>query len=222
MSNVLPKEQQSAYERWEMASFGEPVPLTKPAAQAAQAALDVLVEQKVNALRDQAQQEGRQAGYEAGMAEGRAAGLTAGQAEIAKQSAALRQLTQSFGEEVASANESMADDLLTLALDLTKAMLKSALAIRPELMLPVVGEAIRYLPSVQQPAILFLHPQDVALVKEHMEDELAKSGWRIAEDMQLTRGGCRIETASNQIDASMQTRWQRIAEALSKESDWLA
>jgi hypothetical protein len=37
----------------------------------------------------------------------------------------------------------------------------------------------------------------------------------------MDRGGCRVETASNQIDATTSTRWQRIAASLGKDSDWL-
>jgi flagellar assembly protein FliH len=131
------------------------------------------------------------------------------------------QKAATFGTEVAQANDVIADDMLDLALDLAKAMLKTALAVRPELVLPIVGEAIRYLPSLQQPALLFLHPDDAALVKDHMQDELNKAGWRVAEDAHMERGGCRVETASNQIDASTSTRWQRIAAALGKDLDWL-
>jgi flagellar assembly protein FliH len=49
-----------------------------------------------------------------------------------------------------------------------------------------------------------------------------KMGWKIADDRQLEPGSCRIETANNQIDASLPTRWQRLAASLGKESDWLA
>jgi flagellar assembly protein FliH len=55
-----------------------------------------------------------------------------------------------------------------------------------------------------------------------MDDELTKAGWRVAEDMHLEPGGCRIETASNQIDASLGNRWERMAASLSQESGWLS
>ncbi|HJU71301.1 MAG TPA: flagellar assembly protein FliH [Paucimonas sp.] len=214
MSSAIPKEQQSAYERWELASFGDERSSAKAAAQAA---ANELALQQIAAMREQARQEG----YATGYAEGRAAGLEMGRTDAAREIAPLHQIAAAFGDEVARANESMAEDMLNLALDLAKALLKTSLAIRPELVLPVVGEAIRYLPSVQQPAILFLHPQDAAIVRDHMGDDLAKAGWRVADDAQLARGGCRVETASNQIDATITTRWQRIAEALGKQADWL-
>jgi flagellar assembly protein FliH len=144
-----------------------------------------------------------------------------GLAQAAVELDSLRSIAAQLGEESARADEIIAQDVLNLALDLAKAMLKTSLAVKPELVVPIVSEAIRYLPSVQQPALLFLNPQDAAIVKSHMEDELLKAGWRVAEDMQLQRGGCRIETASNQIDATVGTRWQRLAEALGKNSEWL-
>jgi flagellar assembly protein FliH len=69
--------------------------------------------------------------------------------------------------------------------------------------------------------MLFLHPDDAAHVKECLQDDLAQADWRIVEDPNIQRGGCRVETASNQIDASIGTRWQRIARALGKSSEWL-
>lgn len=212
MSSAIPKEQQTAYQRWEMASFGD----ERPSAMRTSAPAAALAEQIANS-----REEARVTGYAAGFEAGRAAGLGAGRAEAALDLSHLRKVAETFGSEVAQANELIAEDVLDLALDLAKAMLKTALAVRPELITPIVGAAIRYLPTLQQPALLFLHPADALLIREHMGEELTKAGWRVAEDGQMERGGCRVETASNQIDASTSTRWQRIAAALGKESDWM-
>jgi flagellar assembly protein FliH len=217
MSNAtVPKEQQTAYQRWEMNSFGDNRASSKTAETTA-ASNKLTIEQTA-----QLREEARAKGYAEGMAEGRAAGLAQGRADAAREVATLQTLAQSLSQEVIRADEIISQDLMNLALDIAKAMLKTSLSVHPELVLPIIGEAIHYLPSLQQPAILFVNPADAVIVKDHMRDELDKAGWRIAEDMQLQRGGCRIETATNQIDASTQTRWQRIAEALGKESDWLA
>ena len=217
MSNAtVPKEQQTAYQRWEMNSFGDNRASTQTAA--ATAASNKLTIEQTAQLREEA----RAKGYAEGMAEGRAAGLAQGRADAAREVASLQALAQSLSQEVVRADEIISQDVMNLALDIAKAMLKTSLSVHPELVLPIVGEAIHYLPSLQQPAILFLNPGDVKIVKDHMSDELDKAGWRIAEDSHLQRGGCRIETATNQIDASAETRWKRIAEALGKESDWLA
>jgi flagellar assembly protein FliH len=219
LSNAIPKEQQTAYERWELASFGDTRASTvkQVKEEFTHSAITKLVNEQIAAKREEA----RQAGYAEGHAQGHAAGLAAGRTEATQETNHLRQIAESFGNAVAHANDAIAQDLLNLALDIAQAMLKTSLDIKPELVLPVISEAIRYLPNVQQPAALYLHPQDTNIVRQHMGAELEKSGWRIAEDMNVTRGGCRVETASNQIDASIETRWQRIAEALGKESNWL-
>jgi len=227
MSNVIPKEQQSAYQRWEMMSLGEDRPSlsarlkspAQPAAnEAAQAAsIAAAVAEQARQAREQAHAEG----YAAGLEEGRAAGLKEARAQVEQERRTLQSIAEMFGTEVAQANELIASDMLDLSLDLAKAMLKTALNVRPELIVPLVREAIHYLPTLQQPALLHLHPEDAAIVARIMGDEINTAGWRIVEDSHMDRGGCRVETASNQIDASTPTRWQRLAAALGKDVDWL-
>lgn len=230
-SPVIPKEQLSAYQRWEMASLGSGSTAreTSPAPET-----DVAAAKSLAILRENARQEGYSAGLAegravglaegrtAGISEGRAIGLAEGQREVAENTARLRQIAENFGAAVAHVDQLIAQDILDLTLDLAKAMLKTSLAVRPELIIPIVSEAIRAMPTVQQPAFLILHPDDALLISNHMGDELVKAGWRISEDVHLEHGGCRIETATNHVDASAQTRWQRLAHALGKESDWLA
>jgi len=212
MSDSLPKERQSAYQRWEMASFE-----TNDAALANQVEPKVS-ETELAAIREAA----RQQGFAEGMTQGHAAGLERGRAEAEQALSHVQQIAAAFSDEIRRADEIIAEEMLDLGLDLAKAMLKTALEVRPELVLPVVAEAIRYLPSLQQPALLFLHPADALLAREFIGEELSKAGWRVTEDMQLERGGCRVETPSNQIDGSLPVRWQRIASALGKNVDWLA
>lgn len=216
MSEPLPKEKMSAYARWELASFDQPVAMSRQEERDSRPTIE-----EIAAIRDEARRKGRTEGYAEGFAEGRDAGWKQGLAEASVELASLRQAATAFGQEVAKADERITQQMLDLALDLAKAMLKTGLAVRPELVLPVVSEAVRYLPAVQHPALLYLHPLDAELVRDHLGEELGKTGWRILDDAQIDRGGCRVETASNQIDATVQTRWQRIAAALSRDDDWL-
>lgn len=216
-ANLIPKEQQTAYQRWEMASFGD----NRQGAKASPDPNDAAIAAVREAARLQGYAEGKQQGQEEGRKNGYTAGLEQGRSDAAKEIACLQQLAENFRSELTQANEVVAKDMLNLALDLAKAMLKTALQVRPELVLPIVSEAIRYLPTLQQPALLYLHPTDAQLVERAMESELSKSGWRIVHDAHIARGGCRIETGSNQIDATAPVRWQRIAAALGQESDWM-
>lgn len=227
-NNIIPKEQMTPYQRWELASFDEAEELPPPAEEQF---IDepppppALTPEELDAIREQARQEGyaegQQQGLQAGRQEGYMAGLQQGQQEVNETIQHLRQIAVSFSTEVSQCSESMAPEMLNLALDLSKAMLKTTLKVKPELILPTISAAIHSLPSLQLPALLYVHPVDAALVRENMEDDLSQQGWRIVEDPELDRGGCRIETGTNQVDATTQTRWRRIAESLSKQLDWL-
>ncbi len=209
-----PKELQSAYQRWEMNSFGDerpsvvakrPPPVAPPS------------EEMLAAIREQARQEGYAAGQDAGYADG----LALGRADAAAELVHLRTLAATFGDAVAAADETIANDVLELALHLARGMLRIALDVKPELILPVVREAIGYLPVMQQPAQIQLNPADAELVRNAIGEELEASGWRIVDDTTIARGGCKIDTPSNQIDAQAASRWQRLAQALGKNLEWL-
>jgi flagellar assembly protein FliH len=220
MSDAVPKERQTAYQRWELASFGAPeeAPQENRQQQIDTEALLAEAREQIAAAREQARREG----LAEGLAQGYQTGMEQGRAQALEENSLLQQLSVAFGAEIAHAKELVAQDLLDLALDLAKAMLKTVLAVQPERVLPIVNEAIGYLPTLQQPALLFLNPDDAMLVRERMGTELASAGWRVLDEAAMERGGCRIETASNQIDAATSSRWQRIAASLGKDGSWMA
>jgi flagellar assembly protein FliH len=219
----LPKEMQSAYQRWEMASFGDERPSTaaKRAASAPPEPVAPLVvlptAEELEAIREAARSEGLEEGRAAGYDEG----LAAGRADAAAELVHLRDIATTFGQAVAQADETIANDVLDLALHLARAMLRTALEVKPELLIPAVREAIEYLPVLQQPALLMLNPQDADIVRNAIGEELDKGGWRVVPDPAVGRGGCKIDTATNQIDAQAGARWQRLAHSLGKNLEWL-
>ncbi|MFL6709214.1 MAG: flagellar assembly protein FliH [Massilia sp.] len=218
-----PKEQQTAYQRWEMNSFGDNRPSTVAARSAAAAVPAAPVytgpsDEELAQIRENA----RLAGIEEGHAAGYADGMALGRAEAAVELEHLQSIAGEFSGALAAADENIAGDVLELALHLAKTMVRNALEIKPEIVIAVVREAIEYLPVVQQPALLILNPLDAELVKDNLGDELDKGGWRVARDPAIARGGCKIDTATNQIDATIGARWERLASALGKDVDWLA
>ena len=214
-SCVIRKDDPAAFQPWEPTSFDA---ATEGVTAADSANVTLPTIEQIAAIEEQARQEG----FDAGHAEGHAQGLAEGREQAAREAARLHDIAEAFSSEVSRADELISQQVLELSLDLTRALLKSALAIQPELVLPIVREAVRYLPTLQQPALLYLNPADTALVSQNMGDELAKLGWTLTDDAQLEPGGCRVDSAHNQIDASLPTRWQRLTAALGKDSDWLA
>lgn len=214
-SSVISSADQTSFKTWEIASLeGDPHAVSM----AQRAGISLPTIEQITAIQEQARQEG----YLAGHAEGHAEGYALGEQKAVQEAARLHDLANAFSTEISQADELISQQVLDLSIDFAHAILKTALTVRPELVIPIVKEAVRYLPAMQQPALLFLNPDDAVLVNDRIGGELTKLGWQIADDAQLDRGGCRVETANNQIDASLPTRWQRLAASLSKESDWLA
>ena len=210
-----PKEQQSAYQRWEMNSFGD----ERPSVVAKRPQAPSLPSQDVIAG---IQEEARLIGYDEGHAAGYADGLAIGRAAAAAELEHIQSIALTFSTALSAADEAIAADMLELALHLARGMLRCALEVKPELIIPLVREAIGYLPVLQQPALLQLNPADAVIVRAAMGEELDKGGWRLVEDAQIGRGGCKIDTASNQIDAQASSRWARLTTALGKNNvEWL-
>lgn len=192
-SQFVPKEQLSAYQRWEMNSFD----------------VDLPTADEIEGIHRQARQEGYTAGYQ----EGKNIALTEVQ-RLQKLIAGLEQELQQFDDRIAQ-------DLLTLALDVAKQVTGEALKVRPELILAVVKEALNLLPQANQHVSFILHPADAAMVRANMGEQLRHPGWKIVEDATIERGGCRVETANTQIDATLSSRWQRVVTALGQDHHWL-
>jgi flagellar assembly protein FliH len=201
-SSVIPKQKLSAYQRWELNSFDATAP-------GKNGATILPTAEQVERIYQQAREEG--------CATGRQEVMIQGQAEAQR----LRTLLDNLERELQQFDQHMAQDLLTLSLDVARRMLCQALKVRPELVLPVVQEAIGCLPRFNQHAHLILHPEDAALVRSRLGEQLSNSGWKILEDPLVQRGGCRVETANSQIDATLSSRWHRVLAAIGQEGNWL-
>ncbi|MEQ1599567.1 MAG: FliH/SctL family protein [Methylotenera sp.] len=216
MSNLaVPKEQQTAYERWEMSSFADSsssVGVSKPKKKESVASSEA-VASIFESVRKEAYAKGMQEGFAVGMAKAREA------AHEDKKN--FIRLTTAFSEALEKSDEQIADDALSLALDIAKSMLKVKLDVDPATVLPVVMDAIHYLPYVQKPARILVHHDDAQMLREYLADEISSQQWLIQEDSNVERGGCLVETGANQIDATNAVRWKRISEALAQNNNWL-
>lgn len=212
MSDVsIPKEQLTAYERWELPHFdmaqkggGHFTTSTQP-----RRGMNLPTASQLELLQQQAHDEGYQAGYAAG-------------AQAAAQEAQrIAGLAQAMQQALQQIDQQVAQELLGLTLEVSRQMLQHALKVNPELILNVINAAISNLPQFSQGAHLVMHPDDAALVRDKMGEQLAHSGWKIFEDARIARGGLRVETANSQIDATLATRWQHITTALGADHSWL-
>jgi flagellar assembly protein FliH len=208
---AIPKEQLTAYERWELPQFDTAQQGRSHFTPGGSSRRGVVLPtaSQLEQLQQQAHDEGYQAGYAAG-------------AQAAAQEAQrMAGLVQSMELALQQLDQQVAQELLGVALEVSRQMLQHALKVNPELILGVINAAISNLPHFNQGAHLVMHPDDAALVRDKMGEQLAHSGWKIFEDARIERGGLRVETAHSQIDATLATRWQHITTALGADHSWL-
>ena len=220
MTGFIPKEKLTAYQRWELAAFDEAEQAAAKAAETGNAqpetpaqALEPEVVLPTAADIERMHNEAHEQGYAAGYAEG----IADAQDVANRMQTMLDNLQQAVGE----IDQRIADQLLATSIEIASQVVRQSLRVKPELLLPVVREAVAALhPNTGHPALL-AHPDDAALIRAQMGEHLAHNNWRIIEDPAITRGGCRVELGSSEVDATLETRWKRVIDAIGVSQEWL-
>lgn len=157
----------------------------------------------------------------AARAEGYAEGLAAGRVEGGQACGRIKQLAESFGTTLDNFDFRLADMVLELSLDVARQVVAGELAVRPERILDVVNLALKQMAETSREARLLLNPDDAALVRPHLDQVLDKNRLRIVEDVRIVRGGCLIETAQGDLDATLPGRWRQVVQVLGSNKNWL-
>ncbi|MEW6133926.1 MAG: FliH/SctL family protein [Pseudomonadota bacterium] len=168
----------------------------------------------------EAQQRIRQA-YEEARRQGFEAGIEQGRSEMEQETRRLRQLATSLGGALDALDFRLADEVLSLALDVAKQVIVGELDARPDRILDVVKLALRQMAETTREARLLLNPDDAQVVRPILNELLDKSRLRIVEDARIVRGGCLIETPQGDLDATLQTRWRQVISVLGSNRNWL-
>lgn len=217
---AIPKEQLTAYERWELPNFGSTDMGNKAAF--SQQSDEIEIELPTAAEIEEIQRQAREEGYQAGHAEGYQDGKNEGnQTAYTETSQQITVLMNAMEQALQQADQDIAQDLLKLSLEVARQMVQQTLKSNPEILLNTIREAIGSLPHFNQGAHLVLHPDDATIVRASMGEQLSHTGWKIFEDTLIARGGARVDTAHSQIDATLENRWQRIVAAIGQDSSWI-
>lgn len=218
-----------AWQRWQLARFD--APLSSPAATTAAAAsapspsrtskaasaADKAAATAAAAARELEQL--RQAARDAGHAEGHAAGLAEGRQQAHNAAQRLSQLAAGLETALDAFDQHMAKEVLALSLAVARQILRQHIEVHPESLLPTLRELLAQLHHPQ--VLISLHPDDAALLRSYLDGQPGHEGHRLHEDPRMQRGGCVIDAGGGQIDARMETRWQRVVESLGSQISWL-
>lgn len=225
-SRFIPSEEVGEVSAWTFGRFGEPerpeLPVAAPVVQAEPEPAPEPIELQLQRAWD----EGRAAGYAAGHAEAARVGhehLDAYVAGEGRENAEhLMAVVQSMSGRLAHAEHAMARQVLDLAAELARQVVRRELAVRPDAVLPVVREALSLLATDHKPASVRLHPQDLQVVGAALREEFPTSAISWIADEQIERGGCTVESGGMLVDGTLGKRWKRALANLGLDTAWEA
>jgi flagellar assembly protein FliH len=226
---IIPKEEFTHFQRWQVESFDSKRPRETPAPVAESSPkIEPLPEAapKFNLPTaediERIHEEARTSGYQAGFAEGQAAGelhareITEGHAQL------FLALIGNLKKSVVDLEQTVAEQLLALAIEISSQVTRSTISAKPEILLPVIREAISALPLHHAHIVVRLNPGDIEHVRTEIGEQFSQIGAQLVEDNAVTPGGCMLHAGASEIDATIETRWKRVLEAIGTEpQEWL-
>lgn len=179
---------------------------------------------KENSLR----QQGREEGYAEGFASGHAQATLEGQqrldAYIATQG---RDVAQHFAQlfeqartQLAAQEQDIAKGVLEMACELARQVLRKELSVNPNLLQPVIRDALGMLTLDNRAAVVRLNPVDADVLAGTVREDFGGLALTLVPDTAVTQGGCLVECAGAVVDGTVERRWQRAVASLGLESRW--
>ncbi len=140
--------------------------------------------------------------FDQGLEEGRAAGREEVRLQVERIAGMFYDLAKPFEELDAEVER----ELLTLAMALARQIVRRELKSEPTQIIGIIREAIAALPIAAREVRVHLHPEDAAVVRQHLAPTGQERAWSIVEDPVMSRGGCQVTTNASRIDARLETR----------------
>ncbi len=230
MSKVIPKEQLTAYQRWELAPFDEHEAHNRLSPADFKDAKNLPSSSDGEAIRaalptaeglERMHQEAWQEGYNLGLEEGRKAGFASGAQAGEQYAQQLKSLAEALEAGLQQQNEQVAHEVLELALAVANQVVRTTLRLKPELILEAIREALTSLPAIDSHHRIIVHPDHAEMVKDWLAREHGHMSWKVVEDAQLDAGSFRFESAHSELDGNLKTRWQEIVDCLGADARWL-
>ena len=216
-SPLIPKAQQSAYQRWELGSFDAPKPKAPAPTSTATPEQAAATAERVRQITEKAQAEGYAAGHREGLEAARAEAY----AEADARAARIDELATSLTTDLKRIDQELAQEVVQLGLAIARKLIGEALRVRPEMIRQSVEDALRHVAHIRGPITLAVNPEDALIVRSYLETSPPIDGWSLREDAAITAGGCRVETAAGEVDSTLEQRWHRITAALGQPTDWI-
>lgn len=200
MSRIIAKDSTVEYQTWQLPMV-EDVSAAVADAKGNKAS-GLLTAEKIEQIQAQAYKEA----YDAGYLKGHQEGVATGQFEVDRKSQLLGDLLQYLAEPLKQLDQSVEEELLSLAGAIARQLVRREFKIDPGEIIGAVREAMAALPVGSRDVRVVLHPEDTLLMQESVIKTDNHPNWTLNEDPSLKRGDCRIVTETSRIEATLEHR----------------
>ncbi len=166
----------------------------------------------------------RHSGYQDGYRDGLAALESYKQSQSAQMAAFMNDqvgaLVGDLHQRLELLEAQLSGRIAGVSLELARQVVRSEIATRPELVVAVAEEALSTIMASARDVVLRLNPEDLALGHGALQEQLKARGARVIGDPHVGQGGCVVESDIAVVDASVESRWSRVAAAMGIQMDW--
>ncbi len=166
---------------------------------------------EMQSLHKDAYDEGFSMGRKEGRDKGHKEGIAQAKAESQQLFKNLEGIFNSLAEPVSQLDDELENSIATLTLAIARQLIRREIKLEPGEIVAVVREAVKTLPLSARNPTIYLHPEDMQLVRNALSLGEDDKSYRLEEDLLLIRGDCRVETESSYIDAAIEARLSAVA-----------
>lgn len=166
----------------------------------------MLTADQLSQLQKQAYDEGFDEGRKKGFEYGHKEGLVKSAEQINQWSNHMDSLLTTLDTPLKLLDNQVERELVELVMSLVRQLVRREVKLDPNHIVGVVREALSILPVASRGVRVVLHPDDAELIRQIYDVSDSELGWKIIEEPVLARGGCRVQTETSQVDASLESR----------------
>ena len=122
----------------------------------------------------------------------------------------MSSLCEAYEQQLKGLEQNLAVQVLDLAFDIARQLIRSELATQPKAIEPMVHEAVNLVLASGAVTHLRLARPDLEALQDGLAPLVESGKLRCSVDPAVTPGGCILESGLTVIDASLEKRWTRV------------
>ncbi|MBP6849997.1 MAG: flagellar assembly protein FliH [Rhodoferax sp.] len=217
ISRFIPGEEIDAVSQWNFGAVDTDARLLAAKAQDEQ---DALRRARDEVVRQEAFAEGFAQGRARAMADADQRVRVYAQSQGEEAAQRFARLIESAEEQLGASQQTLAQGVLELACALARQVLRQELSVNPNVLQPVIREALSVLSVDNKSAIVRLNPVDMEVLQEALQTEFSGMALALVADTAVKPGGCVIVSSGTVVDGTLDTRWRRAVANLGLATPW--